>query len=106
MLRGRTRPAVRGAQPVSTEEFCGEYKGQHTFEEGANQCRCGRAYLRAPRPEPWLLPRPNTETCSHGIAAGFTCFSCVIERQNVEKPEEHKTPEGDPYQWPTNTPWW
>lgn len=36
--------------PTPTEEFCGGYKGDHFFEEGANQCRCGRAYKRAPRP--------------------------------------------------------
>jgi hypothetical protein len=50
------RPGDRGADVLSgtnayddTREFCGAYKGDHAFEDGANQCRCGRAYLRAPR---------------------------------------------------------
>lgn len=34
-----------------SEEFCGAYKGDHTFEDGSNQCRCGRAFRRAPRPK-------------------------------------------------------
>ncbi len=50
-----------------TEEFCGAYKGDHSFEEGANSCRCGRAFQRAPRPSAkeraaeGLLPEVGSE---------------------------------------------
>jgi hypothetical protein len=34
--------------PEVTEDFCADYKGEHTFEEGKAVCRCRRAYKPHP----------------------------------------------------------
>lgn len=59
----KTGAEILGTQAAISEEFCAAHKGDHSFADGANQCRCGRAL---PASSQAMRTQSECPTCPHG----------------------------------------